>query len=63
VLSDTPGYVFVNGRNTGKTTPVKLKLPAGTYDIGVLMKTTNVQVKHTVRIKAGKGIKLRLKGD
>ncbi len=61
VLSDAPGYVFVDGRNTGKTTPTVLKLPVGTHKIMVILKGNNARVRHVVRIKPNKVIRLRLR--
>jgi hypothetical protein len=52
----------VDGRNTGKTTPAVIKLPVGTHQIMVILKRSNARVKHKVRIKPGKVIRLRLRG-
>ncbi len=62
VTSDASGYLFVDGENTGKTTPVKMRLPVGEHEVVVLFKGSNLQVKQKVRIKPGKVIKIRLKG-
>jgi len=62
VASDAAGYLFIDGKNTGKTTPVKIRLPVGPHDVVVLFKATNLQVKQRVVIKPGKVIKLRLRG-
>ena len=62
VASDAAGYLFIDGENTGKTTPVKIRLPVGPHDVVVLFKATNLQVKQRVVIKPGKVIKLRLRG-
>jgi serine/threonine protein kinase len=61
VLSDGPGYVFVDGRNTGKTTPTVLKLPVGTHQIMVILKGNNARVRQVVRIMPNKVIHLRLR--
>ncbi len=62
VAADAPGYVFIDGENTGKVTPVKLRLPVGTHEVVVLFKGTNLQVKQRVRVKPGKVITVKLRG-
>jgi len=62
ITSFAPGYVFVNGTNTGKITPVKLTLPPGVYDIVVVFKGSKLKVRQKIRLKAGKLVRLRLKG-
>jgi hypothetical protein len=62
VLSDAPGYIFIDGKNTGKSTPTTLTLPVGVHRILIVLKGSNSRIKHQVRIKPGKIIKLRLKG-
>lgn len=63
VLSDTPGYIFIDGKNTGKTTPATIKLPVGVHQILIILKGSNSRIRHQVRIKPGKVITLRLKGS
>jgi len=61
VVSDAPGYVFVDGRNTGKVTPATLALSTGAHEIVIVLKRTNQRIRHTVRVKAGKTVRLRLR--
>ncbi len=60
VFSDTPGYIFVDGKNTGKTTPATMKLPVGVHQILIVFKGSNSRIRHRVSIKPGRVIKLRL---
>ena len=63
ITSFAPGYVFVNGVNTGKITPVKLTLKPGVHDIVVIFKGSKLKVRQRVKLRAGKLIRLRLKGN
>ncbi|MBW2733647.1 MAG: serine/threonine protein kinase [Deltaproteobacteria bacterium] len=60
ILSDSPGYVFVDGKNIGRMTPVRLRLPAGPHTIVVQLKGSGQRITKTIQIKAGKSIRLRL---
>lgn len=62
VTSDAKGYVFIDGKNTGKTTPARLRLRVGDHTVVVLLKGTNTQIRQQVVIKPGKVIRLRLRG-
>ena len=62
VRSKVPGYLFIDGKNTGKTTPARLKLAPGRHEVVVLLKESNVKITQQVDIKAGKRTTLRLKG-
>jgi serine/threonine protein kinase len=62
IRSDIPGYVFVDGRNTGQLTPFRTRLPVGVHEVVIVLKGRDARVKHEVRIKPGKIKSLRLKG-
>jgi len=61
VVSDAPGYIFVDGQNTGNTTPATIVLPVGVHQILIVLKGSNSRIKQRVEIKPGKVLKLRLK--
>lgn len=61
VLADAPGYVFVDGVNTGKVTPVRLKLPPGQHEIVIVVQRTNERLRHEIDVKPGKLLKLRFR--
>jgi serine/threonine-protein kinase len=62
VLSDAPGFVFIDGRNTGKSTPALVELPAGPHTVIVVLKGTNTRITHRVKVKPGKIHRIRLRG-
>jgi len=57
--SDVDGYVFVDGRHTGKSTPVLLRLPPGEHEISVVLKGNNTRLTQKVRVKAGTTVRLK----
>ena len=61
VLSDSPGNVFVDGQNIGRTTPVKLRLTAGEHEIVVQLRGSGARIRKLVRIKVGKTVRLLLR--
>lgn len=61
VRSDVPGFVFIDGKNTGQTTPARFELSLGAHEVVVVLKKSNVQIRHSVTIKPGKTIALRFK--
>ena len=64
ILSQVPGHIFIDGKNTGKLTPWRFTLPEGDHEIVVLLKDSNTRIKHLVKIKLGKLIKLNIReGD
>ena len=62
IRSEVPGYVFVDGRNTGKVTPTQIKLPVGEHKVVIVLKGSNTQIKQTVQIRPGKKKTLRISG-
>jgi outer membrane biosynthesis protein TonB len=62
VLSDAPGFVFVDGKNTGKSTPALVELSAGPHTVIVVLKGTNTRITHRVKVKPGKIHRIRLRG-
>jgi serine/threonine protein kinase len=62
IRSDIPGYVFIDGKNTGQLTPFRTRLPVGLHEVVIVLKGRNARVTHKVSIKPGKIKSIRLKG-
>ena len=61
VQSSIPGFVFVDGQNTGKVTPTRLDLPVGKHEIVVLFKGSNTKIKQDAVVTPGGVLTLNVK--
>ncbi len=60
ISSEPWAYVYIDGKVTGKVTPIRLTLTVGTHEIVLENPDAGWSARKTVLIEAGKGTELRL---